>query len=251
MKISRREWQEYINQLSRINQKAADQMQLWMDSHPAASGEQIVDMAYALSTRYGEAAGTLACDMYDEIAAAQGVTVPPAEPAPTATYGETAKAVYGTMKNGQSTVPATTARLVKQAGADTMLQNARRDGAEFAWVAMGDTCAFCLTLASRGWQRQSKKAAQKHAEHIHANCDCEYCVRFDGKSGVQGYDPAKYREMYDAAEGATPKEKINAMRRDLYAENAPTINAQKRAAYAARREREKGLLDGDGESTIQ
>ena len=116
---------------------------------------------------------------------------------------------------------------------------------------MGDTCAFCLTLASRGWQRQSKKARDRHASHIHANCDCEYCVRFDGKSTVQGYDPDALLEQYYAAEGNTPQEKINAIRRAHYAENAPTIRAQKRAAYARRMEREKGLLYGGNHGTMQ
>ena len=51
-------------------------------------------------------------------------------------------------------------RLVKQAGADTTPQNALRVGAEFAWVPSGDTCAFCITLASRGWQRASRKAVK-------------------------------------------------------------------------------------------
>lgn len=237
MKISRSDWQAYITQLSRVNQRAADQMQAWMDNHPEAEAADMVERAYALETHYGEAAATLSCEMYDAIAEAQGAQVPPAEPAPTATYGETAKAVYGTLKNGHSTVAATTSRLVKQAGADTMLQNAARDGAEFAWIPMGDTCAFCLTLASRGWQRQSKKARDRHASHIHANCDCEYCVRFDGKSTVDGYDPDALREKYDSFEG-TPDEKINAWRRELRAENAPTIRAQKREAYARRKERE-------------
>ena len=31
--------------------------------------------------------------------------------------------------------------------------------------------------------------AQANAEHIHANCDCEYAIRFDGRSTVAGYDP--------------------------------------------------------------
>ena len=102
----------------------------------------------------------------------------------------------------------------------------------------GDTCAFCITLASRGWQKASQKAVKGgHAEHIHNNCDCTYAIRFDGKGGVAGYDPDKYRAMYDAAEGDTPQEKINAMRRAQYAEDKDEINARKRAAYAARSER--------------
>lgn len=51
-------------------------------------------------------------------------------------------------------------RLVKRAGADTTLKNAQRDGAEFAWVPHGDSCAFCLTLASRGWQRASQRPSR-------------------------------------------------------------------------------------------
>ncbi len=131
-------------------------------------------------------------------------------------------------------------RLVKRAGADTTLRNALRDGAEFAWVPSGDTCAFCITLASRGWQRAGKEAIKDgHAEHIHSNCDCTYAIRFDGKGGVAGYDPEKYRAMYEGAEGESSQEKINALRRADYAERREEINAQKRAAYAARREREK------------
>lgn len=193
-----------------------------------------VDYAYALATKYGEASASLACEMYDALAAAQGVTVPPAEPAATATYQETAKAIIGTEKNRRNSVPATVGRLVKQAGADTMLKNAARDGAEFAWIPRGDTCAFCIMLASRGWQRQRKKA---HAEHIHANCDCNYSVRFDGKSTVAGYKPEKYRQMYDNADGRSWEDKVNSMRREFYAENSAAINAQKRSAYAKRKER--------------
>ena len=122
-------------------------------------------------------------------------------------------------------------RLVKRAGADTTLKNALRDGAEFAWVPQGDTCAFCLTLASRGWQKASQAAIKGgHAEHIHANCDCEYAIRFDGASTVAGYDPEKYLKQYRDA-GSD----VNALRRVNYARNRERINAQKRAAYAARK----------------
>lgn len=236
MKIRRSDWQKYINQLAAINKKASGLMESWLGSNPNAEGEQIVNMAYRLATRYGEASASLACDMYDEIATAQKARVPAAEPAPTATFDETAKAIYGTMKNQRSTVPSTVGRLVKQSGADTMLQNARRDGAQFAWIPMGDTCSFCLTLASRGWQRQSRRGAERHAAHIHANCDCEYCVRFDGVSTVEGYDPDALYEQYKAADGNTPQEKINAMRREHYAAHKDEINAQKRAAYAKKAE---------------
>lgn len=218
MRISRSDWSSYIKKLSAVNKQAAAVMQRWMDANPTVDAEEIVSVAFAVSEHFGEAAGSLACAMYDAIAASQGADVPPAVPAETATYGETAKAVYGTMKNQDNTVAATVGRLVKMVGADTMLQNARRDGAQFAWIPMGDSCAFCLTLAARGWQYQSKKArAGDHAEHIHANCDCEYAIRFDGKSSVEGYDPDALREKYESFDGK-PQEKINAWRREIAAE---------------------------------
>lgn len=77
----------------------------------------------------------------------------------------------------------------------------------------------------------SKKALRNgHAEHIHAHCDCEYAVRFDGKSTVAGYDPDKYLEEYYDANGD-----INEMRRKRYAQNKDVINARKRELYASKK----------------
>ena len=225
MKITEKAWVNYINQMSRISQTAADLMKKWIEKHGVGDDKALLDYAYSLSTHYGEAIGELSCQMYEETAKAQKVLVLFAEPAQTPEYGEVAKAVHGTMKQSVDKVPATVGRLVKQVGADTTLKNAERDGAQFAWIPHGDTCTFCITLASRGWQYMSKNALRNgHAEHIHANCDCEYAVRFDQRSGVEGYDPDKYLEMYNNAEGNTPQEKINAMRRLIYSEKKEQKN---------------------------
>lgn len=235
MRISKKAWAKYIRKLAAVDQKAADMMTAYIEEHGMDDADELIRYAYALATKYGEAAAAAACEMYDATAAAQGASVPPAEPAPTATYGEVAKAVNGTKDISEKLVPQAVSRTVKMAGADTMLQNAERDGAQFAWVPMGDTCAFCLTLASRGWQYMSKDALKGgHAEHIHANCDCQYAIRFDGKSGVSGYDPEKYRKMYYEAEGSTPAEKIRAMRRKIDAEHREELNEQKSISNDAR-----------------
>ena len=42
--------------------------------------------------------------------------------------------------------------------------------------------------------------------------------------------------MYYGASSGSPKDKINAMRREAYARNREEINAQKRAAYEKRKE---------------
>lgn len=219
MKISTKSWLNYINKMSKISNTAADLMQKWIQKNGFANDKALLDYAYALSAHYGEAIAELSCQMYEATASAQKASIPSAEPAEVPEYGEVAKAVHGTMKQHQSLVPSTIGRLVKQVGADTTLKNAIRDGAEFAWVPHGDTCAFCITLASRGWQKVSKNTLRKgHAEHIHANCDCQYAVRFDGSSTVEGYDPDKYLKMYESAEGSTPQEKINSLRRSMRAQ---------------------------------
>lgn len=231
MQVTEKAWVEYITKMSQISQKAADLMQSWVQKNGLENDKALLDYAYALSQHYGQAIGALSCQMYEATAAAQGVIVPTAEVADLPDYGEVAKAVKGTKKQSPNNIPGTLARLVKQVGADTTLKNAERDGAQFAWVPHGDTCAFCITLASRGWQNMSKKALRNgHAEHIHAHCDCEYAVRFDGKSTVAGYDPDKYLEEYYDANGD-----INEMRRKRYAQNKDVINARKRELYASKK----------------
>lgn len=227
--------------LARLNQRAGQLMADYLAAHGTGDTDALIAYAHALVTKYGEGSAELACQMYDALAAAAKAGVPAAEPAQTAAYGEVARMVQAN-KASPPQMQRGVSRLVKRAGADTTLKNALRDGAEFAWIPQGDTCAFCLTLASRGWQKASQAAIKGgHAEHIHANCDCEYAIRFDGRSTVAGYDPEKYLRQYRAADGD-----INKLRRMNYAANKERINAQKRAAYAARKARERpqtGLRD--------
>lgn len=235
MKITDRQWNRYISVLRELNNKAAEDMIRYMTSHnitktgndfvlSEAERNALIDYAFGISTKYGEGAAAAAAEMYDAIALASKAPVPPAVPAETATMGDVAKAVNGTLKQGPDLVPSAVARQVKMAGVDTTMQNAIRDGAYWAWVPKGDTCAFCIMLASRGWQKASKNALKNgHAEHIHANCDCTYVVKFGNDLFVEGYDPQQYLDMYNNAEGTRWQDKLNSMRRQFYAENKATV----------------------------
>ena len=217
MRISTKDWKNYIEKLSKLNNTAGEKMSDYVARH-GFNDPNIIDYAYGLVTKYGEGSASLSAMMYDAIAEMEGKILPSAEVAETPEYGEVAKAINGVKKHSQNpnSYGNVVNRLVKRTGADTMLKNADRDGAEFAWVPSGDTCAFCIALASRGWQHISKKSLKNgHAEHIHANCDCNYTVRFDGKSTVEGYDPDEYLEIYENAEGSTPDEKIKYIRRKI------------------------------------
>lgn len=236
MQISTKDWLNYINKLSSLNDAAAKQMQQYVQQHRFGNRDALIDYAYGLVTKYGEGSAALSAQMYETIAEMSSKAVSPAIMAETASHNEIAKMVNGILKQSQNenVLINAVARKVKQAGADTTLQNALRDGAQFAWIPHGDTCAFCIALASRGWQNASKKAIKNgHAEHIHSNCDCTYAIRFDEKSNVAGYEPKKYLDAYNgASESDNPKAKINAMRRDNYKLNADKIREQHRTAYA-------------------
>uniref|UniRef100_UPI004025C217 VG15 protein n=1 Tax=Gemmiger formicilis TaxID=745368 RepID=UPI004025C217 len=231
MQITANAWNEYITRLSRLNQKAGQLMREYIGSHGTESTDDLIAYAYGLVTKYGEGSAELACQMYDALAEAANAGVPAAEPAEPADYGEVARMVNATKNQNPANLPNGVSRLVKRAGADTTLKNAVRDGAEWAWVPHGDTCPFCITLASNGWQKASSKVLKGgHADHIHANCDCEFAIRFDHSTTLAGYDPEKYLKQYRDAGGD-----INKMRRIDYAARKDAINAQKRAAYAVRK----------------
>lgn len=260
MQIPRSRWNKYIANLRKINDKAADDFLAFIKrrgGYEAIDRTQLIDYAYYVSSKYGEASAALSAEMYDAVATLSKAGVPAAVPAETASYSEVAKTVNGIIKNtgNEDILAQGIGRLVKMAGTDTMLSNAYRDrpkgkgskkrhsGAQVAWIPSGDTCAFCIMLASKGWQRQTEWAANSHSEHIHANCDCTYMVRFGDSLDVEGYDPDEYKEMYDSAEGSTREQKLNSMRREFYAENSEEINEQKRSNYEKRKERESSQAE--------
>lgn len=249
MDITEKAWVGYIDRLRAIDEAATAKVAKYIESHEIDTQEGLdglLAFCYAISAKYGEAAAALACEMYDAEALLEGVALDPAEPADTATMSEVRGGVLGALKS--SVLPITAAyavgRLVKLAGQDTTLKNARRDLAYIAWIPHGDTCAYCLMLAGRGWRQVSEDVAEDgHAKHIHGNCDCAYGVRHKPAVNYGGYDPGTYREIYDNAEGATRNQKLNSMRRLFYDQNKGKISEQKKVVYQAHKELESSAAE--------
>ena len=248
MRIQQTEWNKYIATLRKINDKAVAELEKFVldnGGYAYMDRQKLIDYVYGLTMKYGEASAAVSAEMYDSIALAQGAMVPAAIPAETAEYSEVAKTVNGIIKNtgSEAILNQSVGLLVKDAGQKTTIQNARRDGAEIAFYASGDTCAYCIALAGQGWKKASRSQLDSDGQpaHLHANCDCTYAVRFNDSLRYDGYDPDRYARMYYDAplqEGqrATSKNRINAMRREFYKENKDKINEQKREAYAKRQE---------------
>ena len=224
--------EQYREKLSSVCERASESTQKWLERHPGASRQEILDATYKITQAYGLAASTLAANKYDQdvaLAEKQGFLKPgqikEAEVWDPLGYGSIARAINGTLKNdSKEKLPDTIERMVKRFAEDTTLMNARRDGAEYAWIPAGDTCVFCLSLASNGWQRASKSTAQgNHADHIHPHCDCTFSVRFSKDTNVKGYHPEKIKAMIESQEGDTWDDKLNSLRRQMYAEKKPLV----------------------------
>ena len=227
--------EQYREKLSSVCERASESTQKWLERHPGASRQEILDATYKITQAYGLAASTLAANKYDQdvaLAEKQGFLKPgqikEAEVWDPLGYGSIARAINGTLKNdSKEKLPDTIERMVKRFAEDTTLMNARRDGAEYAWIPAGDTCVFCLSLASNGWQRASRSTAEgNHADHIHPHCDCTFSVRFSKDTKIKGYNPEKIKARIEACEGDTWKEKLNSLRRELYAEKKENERGQ-------------------------
>ena len=219
MTISRDAWKRYIDGLDAVQTKAKDLMLKYIETHDVESQEgrqALIDYAYAVSTKYGEAAAAYACQMYDAMAEIEGSELDPSEPADTATYAEVAKQVNGTIKISDVVCATAIYRLVKLAGQQTTINNAKRDHIYYAWLPVGDTCAYCLMKAASGWKRAYDGL---EATHIHGNCNCAYATKTKKETDIEGYEPDEYKKMYVNADGDTEKDKLNAMRRAAYAKN--------------------------------
>lgn len=253
MNVTEKEYKRFIAKLRSIDQIVATDVQKFITDN---GGIEVIDKdaliayAYQLVSIYGNAAAVWAAEMYDAVAELSGADVDPAELADTATYDDVAKTVRGVSKISTDAVLMAMAvsRLAKLPGQDTMLNNAIRDQAYVAWIAFGDTCAFCLSLSAEGWHRASNADKKDgHSKHIHGNCDCSYAVKFDEESSYAGYNPDKYKRiLYKAnldGEEPTEKNRINALRRENYAKNREKILEQKKDA----KERTEALNAPDAE----
>ena len=246
MRISSSAWRKYQHAHSMLQGEAKRLLEEYFDSLPWDESEQrcltlLAQRAVELANHYGLADASLSAAFYDEIMELQGANVPQAwvrTPNPEfveqdvrdavarATSRETAKSMSSGVLSGH----------VKRAGVDTMRANAVRDHAMWAWVCIGDSCAFCRALGSNGWQDASRAVlAGSHAQHIHDNCDCQFMVKKPGETlDIEGYDPDALLDEYADASGGSSKDHINAMRRaDYTPEFAEQRNARRRELYAA------------------
>lgn len=120
---------------------------------------------------------------------------------------------------------------IRRAANRCVAHNASKDPAKpwYARVPRGETCGFCLMLASFGFYAKTEKAA----DHAHDGCDCRIVPGFPGETKVRGYDPdgmyERYNECLDAIGG------LDGIASDWYA-----MSEEDRAALVKRHGNKEG-----------
>ena len=243
-RVSKKAWDNYTKRLEAQRLEAYNDAYEWVMRHGSAANTR--KMMVEASIYHGRSTSALAATWFDQMAIAEGADVvkavpindPPQIRARRMAIAENMampKLLAGDKEGFAKAIASAVAADVKRQATNTVMLNAQRAGAEYAWIpGGGETCAFCIALASNGWQPASKATAMgNHADHIHDNCMCEFAIRFDKSTQYSSFDADKYSEMYKDADGRNAQDKINSIRRDLYAENGDKIREQHRERYAA------------------
>lgn len=185
----------------------------------------------SLIAEYGDMAGTAAAEWYEEIRAAQLGGQFTAQLGGSATRDAIHSAVgYAAAAADRTDVPnrllSSVQRLVTYSQRTTVGYNARVDRARprFARVPQGaKTCAWCSMLASRGFDFGSRQSAGDQGRGVgddfHDDCDCRIVPEWGDEGGIEGYDPDRYLNMYEAARdapGDSSPAAIAARMRDMF-----------------------------------
>lgn len=191
----------------------------------ADARDMLRDFAYDVVTSYGDNAAAIAANYYDSLAALAGRDLPNAimadSPQRAAVDGAvdwSTKSVWDSDAEGAmaavdaamvgTTVANVVASRVHSMANATMYNNAMRDGVRYARVPTSATpCAFCLMLASRGFEYLSEDTAlyAHHMGRYHDDCRCKAVASFDDE-GLEGYQDSAdaYYGQWKAASDSLP-----------------------------------------------
>lgn len=192
----------------------------------------VQDLVADIVSVWGEVAGSVAADFYEELraqAAPAGGRFAAIVPDPL-NRGQTDAATRWalTPPRGEdidldsqlAKLEGSIQRLIRQGQREVIQESAARDQAagrvRVARVPMGSTtCAFCLVLASRGYVYRSATSAGQD-NRFHDWCDCELDVSWDPRpTPPDGYDPGELYGRFEQAREAADGRSLRAILKQL------------------------------------
>ena len=181
--------------------------------------DALIAFSQVLVDTYGDTSAAVAAEWYEGLREAAGIPtgfqaqlgdpVPPAAVESRIRYGaghlwtDTPEQTLAFAENAVS-------GYVLQPGRDTITRSVASDPSRPRWARVptgAKTCAFCLTMASRGAVYRTKKTASSTAngDRYHGRCDCVPTPMFTGDEYPAGYDPEGMYEQYaNARDVVTP-----------------------------------------------
>ncbi len=220
-------WKDYQDDLTNLTDAAADEIETVLERDPLNARETVCE--------YTATANRLADDYYATVRTAwaeyAGVTMPDFDPGtdlePERVLWQVQGGFANTDYNGltYSQVMAGRARsgatiddlwpsfsniddaqqfitdMIRTGARLTERRNIRLDPTKPKWARVPKgpkTCAFCAMLASRGYAYTSEEAAGGKGNIYHTDCHCQPMPNW-GKQALTGYDPDKFKAMYDRA----------------------------------------------------
>ena len=221
-----------------------------------AAREAFIDFFEGLEASYGDAAASMAADLFEDQLRDAGLKPDGTRLAenPTDKVREDAARIFdnglkGAYSGGEGFAHAAGMALgtwLHRRANETMRRNAARRGVRYARVPTGpETCGFCILLASRGFVYGSRRKAGDDGNHYHPNCDCLVVAGFGEDPRVEGYDPDYYKDIYDRnivtdgrgrvdLKGTVASIRQELMGSDEYREH---VNETRRAYYRRNRDR--------------
>lgn len=183
--------------------------------HDGMTAEELVDAATHVAAKYSYLGCELGAQWYDLCSELAGIGAEPAE------YGDPDLDGIGARAEARldGAEPTEAARPVFNAFLQDVINdsirmtgnaNLHRDyergicGGKWTRVPVGDTCAWCLMLASQGaWYVSERSALNRggiEGDHYHDGCDCKAVYHADAES-IGGYSKLDgYKKMYYDAE---------------------------------------------------
>ncbi|NDO78265.1 hypothetical protein GKZ75_08520 [Kocuria indica] len=163
---------------------------------PYAARDALIEQGTALAERYGQAAVGVASEFFE---AATGLRATPVDVDLSEQVEGSARWSAGDLFAGnpqaaQKKFTGAMQRHALQPGRDTLFESSNKRGVRFARVPVGDTCTWCLMLASRGFVYTSARHAGQGNEW-HDWCDC-FILASQSKDIPVDYDPEALYEMY-------------------------------------------------------
>lgn len=217
--------------------------------------DEVVEIATAVGEQFSILGGELGAQWYDLCTELAGIEAEPAELSPMDrdAIAASANAAATRVEAGviEDVFKSYLQNVINESIRTTGTANLWRDyerglaGGKWTRVPVGDTCAWCLMLASQGAYYLSKKSALGETpDHYHRDCNCIAVYHADAES-IKGYaELAEYKRMYYEAENAND---ANATGRDPYPEELAERIARARAEHSAREDAREQAAEERGE----